>query len=373
MGKGKSLTTPAAAQSTGDVTTYLPLIANTDQTPPPPPPPLPPPIPMTGIPPIDFAAVRQTLQEQELELAFNKIGFHYGSGGGNTTGLNEWITQMDAAGIPIFLKGADSAEFLYAAQQLMKVSSVPHTLVFRRASPFSDDPTYDPNVPDYNKTPKAAALEHWEKHKAIFPAELDPSLVWIETINEVDKNRSEWLAEFALETAKLTMADGFKWVAFGWSSGEPEPEHWESAAMLRFLQLVADNPDKLAIGLHEYSYRTNEIDYIYPYLIGRFQHLFEICDAHNIPRPPIVITEWGWEYDNVPTPAEAILDIQWAAWLYAAYPQVKGAAIWYLGPGFAGIAEQTQQLIAPVTDYSLSHYFAISPGRGSVDTSIFEP
>ena len=66
-------------------------------------------------------------------------------------------------------------------------------------------------------------------------------------------------------------------------------------------------------------------------------------------------------------------DIKWAAWLYAAYPQVKGAALWYLGGNFSHIADEAQRLIAPVKDYSLTHYFAYTPGFGAVDTDLFEP
>jgi hypothetical protein len=195
----------------------------------------------------------------------------------------------------------------------------------------------------------------------VWPPELDPELVWIETINEVDKNRSEWLAEFALETARLALRDGYKWAAFGWSSGEPEPEHWQSPAMLEFLRLAAANPDRLAIALHEYSYLVDEIDHQYPYKVGRFQTLFRICDEYGIPRPTVLITEWGWTYRDVPPPDEAMADIAWASRLYAPYPQIKGAALWYLGGGFAGIADEAQRLIEPVMIYSLTTYFAAPP------------
>ena len=130
--------------------------------------------------------------------------------------------------------------------------------------------------------------------------------------------------------------------------------------MLAFLRLAGENPDKLAIALHEYSYVKEDIGYLYPYLIGRFQALFDICDKHKIPRPTVMITEWGWVYDSVPTPDKAMADVAWAAWLYAAYPEVKGAAIWYLGPGSGEISQETQRLIAPVGDYSLSHYFSVT-------------
>jgi hypothetical protein len=206
-----------------------------------------------------------------------------------------------------------------------------------------------------------------------FPPELDPSLIWLETINEVDKERSDWLAEFALATAQLALAEGFRWAAFGWSSGEPERMHWESPWMLAFLQLAGEHPDQIAIALHEYSYNSAQIGHLYPNLLGRFQELFDVCDAHGIPRPTVLITEWGWEYASVPTPQQALADIAWATWLYAAYPEVKGAAIWYLGGGFGDVHQQARLLITPVRDYSLTHYFGYMPGIGGIDPLLFLP
>ena len=309
--------------------------------------------PPTPTPTIDFSAVRAALQANNKELGFVKMGFHVGPGG-NQTGLGNWMRRLDAAGVPFFLKSVDHAGPLVEAQEMMRESGVAHTLVYRTTGNGYD-------VPDYSLPPDEAARAHWALHKASFPPELDPSLVWIETINEVDKNRAPWLARFALETAHLALADGHRWAAFGWSSGEPEPHQWELPAMLDFLRLAAAHPERLAIALHEYSYLVTDIGHDYPYKVGRFQQLFEVTDRHNIPRPTVLITEWGWAYDDVPSPGSALRDITWAAELYAPYPQVRGAAIWYLGPGYAGIADATQMLIAPVRDYALGNYFAIPP------------
>jgi hypothetical protein len=343
-------------------TLYLPLV----YTPPSPlPPPLPPPVPHSATPPIDFTAVRTDLQEQGLELAFNKIGFHTGLTEYEIE-LEQWMTALDAAGVPFFLKSVDNAEPLLFAQQLMQQSGVPHILVYRRTGAAYD-------VPNYNLPPQVAAQEHWARHTAVWPDELDPSLVWIETVNEVDKNRTPWLAAFALETARLALADGYQWAAFGWASGEPEPYHWEDPTMRQFLRLVGEHPDRLAIALHEYSYEADDIGRWYPYLIGRFQALFQVCDVYGLARPTVLITEWGWEYNHVPPPEIALQHIQWAAWLYAAYPQVRGAAVWYLGNGFGGIAHETALLIPPLRDYSRSHYFAYTPGIGTIDPGLFTP
>jgi hypothetical protein len=329
------------------------------------PPPLPPPTPFTGTPPIDFHQVRADLKAQGFDLAFNKIGFHTGHKG-NTTGLHDMLALLDEHCVPFFLKSVDNAQHLFFAQQLKQQSGLPHILVWRRTGLQFE-------VPNYDLPPAQAAQEHWQLHKNAFPPELDPSLIWIETVNEVDKERAEWLAEFSIEMAHLTMADGFNWAAFSWSSGTPEPEAWEGPKMLEFLALIGQHPNRLAIALHEYSFEIESISAGYPFLVGRFHHLFRAADNHHLPRPTILITEWGWTPKNVPPVAQAMEDIRWAAWLYAAYPQIKGAAIWYLGCCFGDIDDQTQQLIAPVADYSISNYFAIVPGFGQIDESIFLP
>jgi len=356
------------AQEEAKVRLYTPLVRRPISSVP-----ISPPIALTSTNPISVSLLLTEAKELKQELALNKIGFHTGSGG-NTEGLDEWMTTLDAAGIPIFLKTVDNAEPIYKAQILAKASGVSHTLVFRRSRGKFSDVNYD--VPNYSLEPKVAAQAHWQLHRNEFPPELDPSLVWIETVNEVDnKSRSEWLAEFALETANLAIADGFKWAAFGWSNGTPEPWEWEGPAMLEFLRFAGNYPEQVAIALHEYSFTEEEIGTLYPFFVGRFQELFNICDQNWIKRPTVLVTEWGWEYDMVPEPADALADIQWASWLYAGYPEVKGAAIWYLGKSyeFPTIADQTQKLIAPVQEYSLKNYFHRPPGKGVIDPGLYHP
>lgn len=315
-------------------------------------------------PTVDFAAARQEIEAQGQEIAYIKTGFHVTLPEDSEV-LDDWITRLDEAGVPLFLKTVDNAEPLFKAQELMRESSVPHVLVYRSTG----------SVPDYELPPQQAAQLHWTAHRDLFPPELDPSLVWIETLNEPDRTRSEWLAQFALETARLAMADGFRWAAFGWASGEPEPEHWRLPAMQEFLRLAGENPERLAIALHEYSYDEEDIGHEYPFKIGRFQSLYEITDQLGIPRPTILITEWGWEYADIPPVEDALRDIKWAAKLYAAYPQVKGAAIWNVGVGccFGDISQQAQEIIDPLTELSLRTYFAIPREQQPIDQARFQP
>lgn len=363
-------TSSGAATATVDFDTFLPSVGTAQDvtaTPTPSPDsaePQPTPTPSVS-PTVDFAAARAELLAQGQELAFNKIGFHVGVGG-NAVGIGDWMRRLDEAGVPFTLKSVDNSGPLVEAQEIMRNSDVPHVLIFR---------TTGNDVPNYNLPPAQAAAEHWAWHSDRFPAELDRNLIWLETMNELDKNRSEWLAEFALETARLARAEGFRWAAFGWAAGEPEPEHWEGPKMLEFLRLAGNNPDTIGIAMHEGSFSVENIADRYPYTIGRFLNLYETADRNGIPRPTVFITEWGWEAFAVPDPGKAIEHIKWAASLYAPFPEVKGAAIWYLGGGFDPIHEQAQRLIAPVTEYSLRNYFAVPllPESADVDPGLYAP
>jgi hypothetical protein len=349
-------------------------------------PPLPPPTPVVALPPIDFAAARQTAQDQGLNLAYTKIGFHTGPGG-NASGLGEWMRRLNDAGVPFFLKSADAGGPIFEAQQIMKANEadgrfVPHTLVFRLTPTKYEAPFYNLSL-----SPEQAAAVSWQLNRDDLPPELDKDFIWLETLNEPGRYgdngqlQIERLGRFSLESAKLAVAEGYRYAAFGFSTGVPEKADWEDPAMLEFLRYAGEHPDKVAVALHEYSLTTRTtnrplpISEGYPYLVGRFQDLFDICDEHGIPRPTILITEWGWEYNHVPDVPVAMLDINWAAWLYAAYPEVLGAAIWYLGGGgqFGNIANETQRLISPLADYAASHYFIIDPGIGQIDADIFLP
>ncbi len=88
--------------------------------------------------------------------------------------------------------------------------------------------------------------------------------------------------------------------------------------------------------------------------------LFDVCTSYDIPRPKVMITEFGWEYQDTAGVDQALnVDLPWAAGLYADFPRVLGAAIWYLGAGWGGISDQAQQLIAPMTAYALQNYFVV--------------
>ena len=309
-------------------------------------------------PPTDFEAVRRELQAEGKDLAHVKIGFHLGPGG-NARGLGEYLRGLADAGVPAVVKSVDAYGVLAEALQ----ASPDHVTVFRLSGG-------DLELPNYDLPPEVAAEEHWTRILAALPPEFDQR-TWLEVMNEPDKGRADWLGRCAHRLAELALRDGYRLAAFGWSSGEPEPDHWQTPGIRAFLSLAAQHPDRIAVALHEYSYSVGDIARQYPSLLGRFQTLFRICDQLGLERPTVLITEWGWESEFVPPVGQAMEDIAWASELYAAYPQVRGAAIWYLGPGYGDIANQAQRLIVPLRYYAWSEYFVIEPGQKPTDPSQF--
>lgn len=290
-----------------------------------------------------------------MALTRNKIGFHVGPNGdgANMTGIGEYLRQLDAANIPFVIKSVANYGPIFEAVNLQESSGTPHVMVFRLTD--TDDYTFDTPLyhhPDFINDPEGAADIHWQKTLEKIPPEFDKR-VWLELTNEVDKNKCQWLGRFCTHIAKKANGLGYKVVLLGWASGEPEPIDLEHPEMLEFLRYCAANKDVCAWGAHEYSYIVTEILHEYPFKIGRFQYLFATCDKHGIGRPTTLITEWGWTLNNVPEPTKALQDIDAVAKMYAQYNNIIGAAIWYLGPGF-GIADKTQKLIQPVTDYTLN-------------------
>lgn len=306
---------------------------------------------------------------------YNKIGFHTGPAG-NRNGINKggFMERLDQARIPFVIKSVDDYGPCFEAAEYVMRSGVPHVIVFRMTAAGQNDGfMYD--VPLYNEypdDPHTAAALHWQHTLNTLPPEFNKQHVWLELINEVDRKRSDWLGYFAVDCANFALRDGYKIALFGWSSGEPEPEDWALPGMLAYLRLCAQYPEQISISLHEYSYVKEDIRDGFPYKLGRFKQLFAVCDQHGLRRPTVHITEWGWEYDHVPAPDQAMKDIRWANELYAPYPEVKGAAIWYLGDWVGRIYDQAQRLIVPVTEMALHETYTVTrdePAQPGVSSS----
>ena len=220
-------------------------------------------------------------------MGVNIFGFHT-SVGGNMQGWGDHIRALDDAGIPAVIKPADDYGPCGELVSLARASGVPHDLGYRMTKAKGDNielPVWTNAIP-YNEAPA-----HWSRIKAVLPPEFDKEYVWLEVMNEPAKefcfdtleqlqasglenyyreqyisdsgqwclDNAEWLGVFACEIADLALADGYKLSLFGWSSGEPEYEHWVKPSMLNFLRKCALHKDRLSIALHEYSYDVDDI------------------------------------------------------------------------------------------------------------------
>lgn len=295
------------------------------------------------------------LRDMGVIMAYSKVGFLASGGGGNPTGIGNYVNSLHNAGIPAVVMCNDGMVGISDAL----ATGGNHVMLYR----IVKDNTEQWSVPDYGLSPAAAAQKHWDKLRPEFHPDFtaNKSKIWLQPINEVDKNRSDWLGNFGVEFAKIANGQGYRVAMFAFSSGEPEPAHWRTAGMLNYLRYCAANKEMAAVALHEYDYGHAGMQSTYPWHIGRFEELFRACDENGIARPYILISEFGWSYDDIPPQQQVMNDIDYAANLYAKYRDVLGAAIWYLGPGFSNIANKVQQLITPVTEHTLNTTYPDPP------------
>jgi hypothetical protein len=99
----------------------------------------------------------------------------------NNNGVGEYFTRLNNAGVPFAFKMSDAMPT--EAQQIAQHSAVPHNVIFRRSEgTHGKQNVYD--VPRYDLSPTEAAARHWQLHLAEFPTELDPTITWVEIVNE---------------------------------------------------------------------------------------------------------------------------------------------------------------------------------------------
>lgn len=313
------------------------------------------------------------------------IGFHYSSGG-NKTGIGDLITKLNTAGIPILLKGTDDAGLCFEGQTKGQTHGVKNHLIYRVSTAGQPD-NIEYDVPDYTKSPLAAATEHFNKTAAKWPIELHRETVWMEPINEPraklnpgdvqweNMHPVDWLGEFMLEYAKIANGQGFRVCGPSFNSGEPEVftiNCYEMPGMLAYFEYCAANPDKAALSIHEYVWdrwqHGESWPNWYPSLWGRVEAAIAAADKHGIPRAfPIFVTEWGFAHNNAPRWPECEPHLtaynEWAArWLLTnGENQIKGVAAWTLSDGWGDVDLDLQSWFEPLGDYAVGTDFPEGP------------
>jgi GH25 family lysozyme M1 (1,4-beta-N-acetylmuramidase) len=251
---------------------------------------------------------------------------------------------LDAAGIPFGVYSVEGGGLIAEAAQFKHAGP----LIYRALAT---------DVAPYELSPEAAAGVQWSKLMAALPPEVKAlkDRVWIEIGNEQDKTRAEWLGWYYVELAGYAARDGYKMSAFAWSTGEPEPAHWQYAGVLAYLRLCAAHPERLAVSVHEYSLSADDIMAGSPWLVGRVKFLFEACQKQGIASPVVFVSETGWTHNDLPQADKAKADIVALAGLYAIYPTVKAAFLWTAmgGGDKRTLAAELNALLPWLTDFAI--------------------
>lgn len=295
-------------------------------------------------------------------MANSIIGFHYSSGG-NKGGTGAWITNANSKGIPVGLKGTDDAGLCFEGQEKGQAYGVENHLVYRVSTAGQNNGVqYD--VPDYLKSPLAAAQEHFNKTVVKWPVELKKDVVWSEPINEPRGKASsspiynnmhpvDWLGYFMFEYAKIANSQGFKVCGPSFNSGEPGDDgpdgnplplidvvkQYSRPGMLAYLQYCADNPTKAALSVHDYIWSNPPPQY--PQLWGRWQGAIAATDNNGIARTfPIFVTEFGFSYRDAPAMPDVAQWLDWYNAMAVRFPQLKFVASWTLQSGYDPVDDQ---------------------------------
>jgi murein DD-endopeptidase MepM/ murein hydrolase activator NlpD len=277
-------------------------------------------------------------------MSTSKVWLHTGAPCHGCTGIGDHWRALHAAGVPFAVYSVEGAGLIVEA------SAYPGaTLVYR---------TLATDVAAYDLSPVDAAGRAWSILMDRLPPEIKAlkGRVWVEVGNEQDKTRADWLGHYYAELAGYVLANGYRLCAAGWSTGEPEPEHWNLPGWARYLDRCAEYPERLAVSVHEYSLDADDIMAGSPWLVGRVKFLFEACRAQGIRPPTVFVTEAGWTHNDLPQADKAREDINALARLYAGYPSVKAAFLWSAmgGGDKRTLAAELNALLPWLTEYAVT-------------------
>lgn len=329
---------------------------------------------VTVTPTRDWLAPRPTVNGMEIasresnSLRFlpSRFGWGVQDGGGQDlfdAGLmSEWVDAHVEAGLPVVVRAVGDASALLLAQERVADDDFASVLIYR----FPDMPE-----PDYGADPVMEAEAHWAFLLENLPAGLDREVVWLETMDEFDWLEPEWVAVYARRQAELALEEGYRVALFSWMTGTPEQKGWVNDEALETLRLIAEHPDQLAVGLHEYALVEGPLVFGFPFNVGRFLGLLQTVDARGIGRPTILITEFGWSEEQMPAPGEGMEHLQWAMSFYNQFESVRGVAIAGLGDDV--LNESAEALFPAMLNYNLSSFVPVPIEGIDANPDLFMP
>lgn len=267
---------------------------------------------------------------------------------GPGNGIGEMFRAINQAGKPFVGKSIGDVGFVQEMIGYSQQYHIDNIIILR----YVDVAGYPQMVPDYSLPPQQAAqdvcqalLNHLDTHAAY----LNPYRQYfrVEVGNELrtqydhdDPNYNnmhpvDWLGYYGAEFSRLLKQAGWRSYMFGMNAGTPEPQDWLLAGMVEFLTLCASDPYWYGLTLHEGITNADDLenanieDWV-PWTVGRLQFVNQACDQLGIAYPNIVISEWAWKYNDMPSQGKAESDIAWLSEFYAQFPNVEGVNLWNL-------------------------------------------
>lgn len=322
-----------------------------------------------------------------------RVGYKTASGRNILDGLNVQFDDLIKTGIAPTIMAIDAAGPVYLAQEELKRHGDPdltaaaclHYRVTGLHPHYNGGATYI-DVPLYFLDPEKAADIQYELHRQLWAEapELDPDLVWYGILNEPGAflgpdevgpspyrlsvpnpsgadgyvwDNSEWLARHARRLLHHAARDGGRRLTvLEWTTGNPERWQWRGDEMDMLAATLAGDPRRRALGIHEYSLRSDMKED--GYLIGRYRDAYRASATWR--KVTKIVTEFGWGKDGdlIPedpgTAARQVIDA-----LTVTYdPSVIGLGLWTANVGgknsaWSGAAERVHAIYGDLVDHAL--------------------
>lgn len=245
---------------------------------------------------------------------------------GSCNKIKDQLEKQAQAGRAILVKAVDNGGLAADACQIAQDYDVDSLVIMR----WVNLPGYPEGIPNYAIEPVKAGndIATAIKLKLSQTPELRPyyGQFYVSIFNEIrtqidpdspnynNMHPVEWIAIAGQAAAQSLLAIGVSSTVFSFNAGTPEPEDWlRFPGMVSFLKFASENRDNVLIDFHEGfiggDLDDDWIDY-YPHLIGRFVYMIEACDYLEIERCRFVISEFAFNYADMPGQEHALGQIR---------------------------------------------------------------
>lgn len=283
------------------------------------------------------------------------IGFHGGTGNGMNGIDQNYIQVLNDAGKKAYLKSVNNVGVVKDALE----NNRDNVCIIRFAGGgIPDLPTYGETVSESIQNARDWFYQYIYPKLMFDDMQSIKNDVWVEVMNEPDKNIWDHICAMTLELIKILNGLGFKACGPGVNNGEPEPEHWNNPHAMALTLYLERNFDIAALSLHEGKGATGvdineEIVNLTDWLIGRINRLYEYPWVTKV---RFFVSEFGWAYNDIASKDIVLRDINDALNYYMQVPGFSGAFMWNLNQGseWSGLPEKLNSYIPDITELMLT-------------------